>query len=741
MATSPITAAQHTPVRLRMRMDLQVSQQTHQGQRQWILKDSLARKYFRLSAQQFAVLELLDGKRSLVQIKESLRQKFPQLAATHSQLQSLVMQLHRSGVVYSESLGQGEQLLQRHRKQKRQQWISRLFSVFAIRFPGVDPDWFLGKIYRSIRCVFHPISIAISVAMMIAAVSMILIDLDYFLGRLPAFQEFFGAGNLVWMMLALAFAKVVHELGHGLTCKHFGAECHEIGLMFLVFTPCLYCDTSDSWMVASKWRRAAIGAAGMYFELTLAALCSFIWVATTPGLLNFLCLNTIFICSVSTLVFNGNPLLRYDGYYILSDLMEVPNLARKAQSALLGFLKFHCLGLPWSTESTIPSKLRTLFAGYAVASFFYRIFVLVLILWFASKIFEPYGLKPIGDVLITISLVGILIIPLVKAGKYFLIPGKLSQVNSKRLIGTCIAIAMLLSFLAFVPVPHHVYAVVSIEPRGAVRVYVDVEGNLAQQYVEPGAKVKVGDPLARLVNPTLDFEAEKIGGQLQQLETKLTNLRRQQSADPSAATAIPYTQTSLEAMQVRLTQVRDRHSRLLLTAPTAGTIFSPPRTPEATTTSGQLGVWSGTPLQSQNIGCYLPASTCICLIGDPSEFEAVAVIDQTAANYVSEADPVEIVLDEILGRRWESVVAEIAAVDTKVTPRELSIKSGGDLDTTTDATGAERPSAASYQARIAIPDGDQQLIQGFRGQAKIYVGSRPLGTRLLRFLRQTFRFH
>ena len=151
--------------------------------------------------------------------------------------------------------------------------------------------------------------------------------------RLPEFHAFFCLDNLVWFLLAIAVSKALHELGHGLVCKHFGGECHELGLMLLVFTPCLYVNVSDAWLLPNKWHRIAISAAGMAVEVLLAAVCTFIWWFSEPGMLNYLCLNVMFISSVSTLVFNANPLLRYDGYYILSDLMEVPNLRQKASTS------------------------------------------------------------------------------------------------------------------------------------------------------------------------------------------------------------------------------------------------------------------------------------------------------------------------------------------------------------------------------------------------------------------------
>src|SRR5206468_11742270 len=142
------------------------------------------------------------------------------------------------------------------------------------------------------------------------------------------------AKNWIYLGGTLAITKVIHEFGHGLSCKHFGGECHEMGVMLLVMTPCLYCNVSDSWMLPNKWHRAAIGAAGMYIELVMASIATFLWWFSEPGLLNNVCLAVMFVCSVTTLVFNANPLMRYDGYYILADLLEIPNLRQKAGQVL-----------------------------------------------------------------------------------------------------------------------------------------------------------------------------------------------------------------------------------------------------------------------------------------------------------------------------------------------------------------------------------------------------------------------
>src|SRR5690606_3486418 len=118
---------------------------------------------------------------------------------------------------------------------------------------------------------------------------------ESFSKRLPEFRQFFGWPNILWIWLTLVVCKVLHEFGHGLACKYYGGECHEMGVMLLLFSPCLYADVTDSWLLKSKWPRIMVSAAGMYVEIVLSALAIFCWWNTQPGLFNYLCLNVFFV--------------------------------------------------------------------------------------------------------------------------------------------------------------------------------------------------------------------------------------------------------------------------------------------------------------------------------------------------------------------------------------------------------------------------------------------------------------
>ncbi|MGE5193155.1 MAG: hemolysin D, partial [Deltaproteobacteria bacterium] len=338
------------PLALRRRPDVFAVPQMFSGQRLWALKDPVTLRYFHLRDEEYWVFQALDGHASLAGIQRNFEKNFAPRRLTLSHLQTFLGMLHQEGLILAEAPGQAGELLDRAGKLKRQKLLAALSNVLAIRFRGIDPQRFLDWILFRFGWLISAWSVALGAFVVVAAVALVLTKFDAVLARMPDVDSFLTPTTVIWLTVAMALVKILHELGHGLTCRFFGAECHELGLMFLVFTPCLYCNVSDSWMLESKWRRAAIGAAGVGVELVLAAACTLLWWFSEPGLLNSLCLNVMLICSAGTLLFNGNPLMRYDGYYILADLVEVPNLSQAATATIRELLGDWLLGIPARPE-------------------------------------------------------------------------------------------------------------------------------------------------------------------------------------------------------------------------------------------------------------------------------------------------------------------------------------------------------------------------------------------------------
>ena len=316
---------------VRKRPDLSANRQRYQGTGYWVVKEPVGLQYFRFHDEEYFILNMLDGHVSLQQIKDGFEQRFAPQKITFGDLQQFIGMLHRSGLVISNSPGQGKALRERGRKKKNKELMGKFTNVFALRYRGFDPERILNAILPWFGWIFTVPALIFFAGLLLSASLLLASQYETVYAKLPTFQQFFAADRWLILAVTMAIVKVLHEFGHGLSCKKFGGECHEIGFMLLVFTPCLYCNVSDSWMLPNKWKRVWIGAAGIYVEMILASFAAFVWWFTEQGTtINDLCLNMMFLNVVSTVLVNGNPLLRFDGYYILMDMLEIPNLRQKS---------------------------------------------------------------------------------------------------------------------------------------------------------------------------------------------------------------------------------------------------------------------------------------------------------------------------------------------------------------------------------------------------------------------------
>jgi putative peptide zinc metalloprotease protein len=728
---------------IRCRPDLKARQQRYQGRLYWVVKDPVGLQYYRFEEEEYAILQMLDGHSSLDEIAERFEREFPPQTIRTEELQQFIGMLHRSGLVITDAAGQGQQLAKRRGEKTRQQRMATLANILSVRFKGIDPERFFNFVYPYIRWFFSVPAMVCCIMLGLAALSLVLVQFDVFHSRLPDFHYFFRAQNWAWLAITLCVTKILHEFGHGLSCKHFGGECHEIGVMFLVLTPCLYCNVSDSWMLPNRWHRAAIGAAGMYVELVLASICTFIWWFTEPGPINYICLNVMFISSVSTVMFNANPLLRYDGYYILSDILEIPNLRQKASTILNRKLGKWCLGLEEPEDPFLPQRRQWLFATYTVASAIYRWVVTLSILYFLNKVFEPYGLKVLGQAIALGSIYGLIFQPLWNVFKFFKVPGRLGKVKRVRVYGTLVVLFAAIAAVLFIPLPSHVYAPLEVQARNADSVYVVVDGVLENVFVRPGAEVKKGDKLAQLQNIDVDIAITELTGQRNVITAQLDGLRRVSYADPRANTQIDPVKKALAGTKEQLAKREDDRKKLVLVAPRDGTVLPPPLVEKRSDDGAQLPTWSGSPFDRENIGARLMVGTKLCQVGDPRSLEARLVIDQNDVEFVLPGQTVEIMLDQTAEYVYSNCFVErISTEDLKTSPTHLSSLTGGALPTKMDAGGVPRPLSPIFEAVVPLPSEDPHnlLRIGLVGKAKITTAPRTLGSRMWRYLQHTFNF-
>ncbi len=353
----------------------------------------------------------------------------------------------------------------------------------------------------------------------------------------------------------------MHELGHALVAKHFGAEVHELGIMLLVFVPTLYSDVSDIWRLPSRWHRMAVSAAGMGVELLLAAVATFVWWFSEPGIVNLLALNTMVVASMGTLLINANPLMRYDGYYLLADLTETPNLwqrSRDAYRSRLGRLVFR----PRTNQPREPLWM----AVYGGLSSAYLLLVLAAIGWAAIVALQPAGLGVLAYGLSLVIAASVMAGPARQATDAMQNPVRRREFRPLRAFALLALLAIAAAGTWRMPIADQVVCQATVVPADARNAVTTMAGELASA-VEPGTLVDRGDPLARLVNPDMEFAAAELAGELELARLRVTQLEALRARDRGAHAELPTARAVVAEIERRLAEQQRESKRLVIRAP------------------------------------------------------------------------------------------------------------------------------------------------------------------------------
>tara|TARA_R110002049_G_scaffold4601_3_gene31781 strand:+ start:43377 stop:45614 length:2238 start_codon:yes stop_codon:yes gene_type:complete len=736
-----LVSSSSRPLTVRKRPDLSHSRHMYQGTGYWVVKEPVGLQYFRFHDEEFYILNMLDGHVSLQQIKDGFEQRFAPQKITFGDLQQFIGMLHRSGLVISNSPGQGKALRERGRTKKNKENLGKMANVFALRFRGFDPERILNAILPWFGWIFTVPALLFFVGLLISSSLLLASQYETVYAKLPTFQQFFAADRWLILALTMAIVKVLHEFGHGLSCKKFGGECHEIGFMLLVFTPCLYCNVSDSWMLPNKWKRVWIGAAGIYVEMILASIAAYVWWFSEQGTtINDLCLNMMFLNVVSTVLVNGNPLLRFDGYYILMDTLEIPNLRQKSTEVLKRWFQETCLGLELQDDPFLPQRGKFMFGLFTIASVIYRWVVVFSICWFVIKVLEPYGLQSIGRMVAVIGFFGLVAQPFIQTWKFVRTPGRLSKVKRTPLLITLVVVGAIIAAVCYIPLPHHIDCAFEIQPSEAGAVYAGTPGQIVET-VKPGTLVHEGDPIAKLKNPDLEIRLADLDGEEKIASLQLRNLKLRSGYDPVVKAQIETQAELIQSIQSLRAKTQEELDRLTVRAKRDGYVLPPPLRAPRDTGDGRLPGWTGSPLDEKNRGAMLTADDHLCDIGSPEACEAVLVIDQGDVQLVREGQAVDMKLDSRRIDTFSGIIAEKSNKELDRASTALSSQTGGDLQTEIDpTTGMIKPRSVSYQARVPLEPADLPLRPGYRGSAKIHVDPMSLGERLWRVIAKTFNF-
>lgn len=733
IAASAEDASTKDAIPLIARGDLHWQRISYQGDGTWTVKDPVGLQYHRLTDAERELLLLLDGEASVEAIRKEMNRRFPMRHTTASDIQRRVISLHEKRLTVSARPLQGRALFKARRKKRLQKIKQTLMSALFIRLPSWDPTNILGLLYPFVRWAFRPVVVIASLFVVAAAYIWLLTQFAEFQRQLPTFSQFFSWPNLIYLWIVMSVIKVCHEFGHGLTCVHHGAECHGMGVMLLVFSPTLYCDVTDSWMLRSKWQRMAIGAAGMYVEALLSVVALAVWWNTHDGLIHYLALNTFFITSVGTTLFNANPLMRLDGYYILSDYLEMPNLRQKAGQYLKDVFGEYALGITIEQDDPFaPQRHRFWFAVYAVASSIYKFVLMAVIGGFLWTYLKPYGLEVLGGLVIATSIIGMLSQTGWSIWKMIKQPRETPWNKPRFAISVAVLVAIMTG-VSLIPFPVYIEAPFTVQAEGERQVFTSIDGTLEQVFVEPGDIVQKGDLLAVLSNDGKEDERRELR---HQLDIQTTRVDTYQATQRYAELALATEQVA--SLNAQLAALEKQFENLEIRSREAGHVVAPQMTPETPIDAldGALPQWHGSPLDPENVGAFLPAQTHLLTIAPSERMEITLLIDQTDRNDVAEQQTVRIVFDHAPETVYEGQITRVSLRQTDTAPGLLSANAGGSLATVADPQGRETLLSVAYEATVRLPDDLPFLLTDLRGRARCVVAKRSLAELTYRWIRE-----
>lgn len=711
-------------VRLKVRSDLQISEQRYEGKLFHVVKDPVCLRYYRFNKQEFYVFALFDGSHTMEDVRKKFEDEFKPHRLEFADLEAFARQLVTAGLVQHESGGAGKHLFQRRAKQRRMRRIATLTNILYWKIPVFDPDRLLTWMYRYLWWIFTWWFFAASVGLMFSAAFHVLVHFQTFYDKMPEYEEFFAFRTVLYMWLSLGVVKIIHEFGHGLSCKAYKGECHEMGILLMCLSPALYCNVTDAWTVAEKWKRIIISFAGIYVELVIAAIATFVW-WYTPHLpvVNNISMCLMVLCSVSTVFFNANPLMRFDGYYMMADWLEIPNLRDRANRYLTNSFLETCLGIETPPEHYMAPGRKVLFVAYALVSYVYRWVVTFSIIWFLSDFLGPQ-LKILSQMLAFVALASMFIWPTYRMIKNIRQRGRLPDMKSKRVYVTAAVFAGLVAAFFLVPLPVSKVrdtGLVDVHPESALALGLAEPAHLVALHVREGQMVRRGQLIATFDSRELREQiaaaeakqieeqrlAEAIRQQMPRL--KVPDRAGQDRMELEAKQSEMRAQTSREEvrrLEARLSAIRDQ------AAPRDGVVMGLPR-------QGDIGK-----LFDRN---YLQAEP-VCMVGDPDQL--IVRLPVTPINYqlLKEDLPPGGVLEVSVcapgrtDREFTGVIRRLPESDAKEVPLALTQRGGGPL--AVKPSGEEgrevTPVAQVYLVEVVLSDPDAAVLSGTLVSVKVH---------------------
>jgi putative peptide zinc metalloprotease protein len=694
-------------LRVSLLYSIDIHKQYYRGETWYVLNDKYSNKFYKVTPEAYKFLCKLNIKRSVEDIWQEYLKTDPTIAPTQDEIVNLLSQLHGNDLLYFKDRADSDNMFERVALKKQKEIKGKLASFLFIKVPLWNPNDWLEKIKPFIDIFFSKKLLLIWLIFFVYTLKLIAENFDSFFDQT---QGILAADNIVFLYMGLVILKVFHELGHVMMVKKFGGNVTTVGIMFIVFTPLPFMDASSSWAFTNKYQRALVGAAGMMVELFVAFICAIIWVNTGEGALNSIAFNIMIIGSVSSLVFNGNPLLKFDSYYILSDLLEIPNLYQSAKEHCFFLVKKYVFKLK-DISSPSNSNLESFWlVSYAILSMIYKFMVAILIAIFVADQWFLFGV-----IVISISIFIWILKPIYSFVKYLLHDNEL---RGKRFNATIISLfftLFLVILIGFIPLKDSIRASGVVQASSLINIYSFSDGLVTDVYINNVKNVKKGDLILKLENKSLDFEIEQTYAML--IETKALKLKASQE---NIANLKPI-EKRLILLDEKLKFLKEKKENLIIKAPADGLFI----------TDNIEKLRNRLIKRREYIGKII----------DNNHFQFVAAVPQEKS---SELFNSELFLSEI---KLNGIAVKTIAVEKLIViPHEqntlpsavLGFRAGGDIATLEDDQKGVKSKESFFKviAEIKNDENNPLLYEDRSGVLKIETTPKTIFTQTVRFIRQ-----
>jgi len=692
----------------RLRSHAQIHRHDYRGKVWFILQDHAAGRSHRFSPAAYRFIGMMDGKHTVQQLWDAINLQTGDQAPTQDEVIRLLGQIHAADALICDVTPDSRELFRRYQRQERMKLKQRFWTPMAIRIPLLDPERFLDRTLPLARLVLN--SYTTVLWLLIVIIGTVLAAVHWSDLTENIVDKALTPQNLILLWFIYPIVKALHELGHAYTTKLSGGEVHEIGIMFLVFMPVPYVDVSSAWGFRDKGKRMLVGASGIAVEMFLGALALFVWLSVESGTVHTVAYNVMLISGVSTLLFNGNPLLRFDGYYVLADALEIPNLGARSNK-YLGYLTQRYLFKVVDADSPADSPgERFWFVVYGIAAFFYRMFIMfVIILYVGGKFFT------IGIALAIWATITQIIIPMGK-NMAFLFKSPRLQRNRKRSVGVAALFAAVIIGLLFIlPAPLWTRAEGVTWPSEKSQVRAEADGFIVKLLVKDRNQVQQDQPIILTRDPFSQARVKRLEAQKKQFEIQLMAAR---TADRVQAAII---REELNAAIEDLQRARERSQALVIRSPRDG-IFIVPREKDQQdrfVNKGQIVAFVTNPEDHVTVRAAVSQDD-IGLVR-----EHVRKVDVRSVGWSSQSYPAK-------------VAREVHGGTHQLPTAALGSMGGGPFATDPSDRDGRTTLDRVFEIEISLPPEGHTEYLGTRMYVRFDHGYEPLGLQAWRALRQLF---